>query len=203
MSVAPASRREVVQLWRRQVGQRARLAQQNGPRPLAVISYRIRGPADDDRLVPLRRVTFFALFDDRSPNGDIETRLVGVAGTDDGNRIQIGGPHFSRIDKDVRLAPARDGVGRRFDAEQGDLLSFALQLECYLQRAARHLYMPRRRIPRLPTLSFAGAAQPTACVDLTTLPKRQIIAIDSPADGLCGQIGQTTFDFYHTRFRSA
>ena len=202
MSTASApSPLELMQAWRRQLGQRARVAERHGPRPFAVVGYRVRGPVIDG-CVPLRQLTLVALFDELAPSGTLITRLVGVAGNVTAEGVCFGGPALSRFDKDLRLAPATGGRGPRLDTNDGEFLSFALQLERYLERCARHPYVPRRRIPRLPVRPAEGLAPGDAgLVELTSLPKRQVLPLSSPRDDLCGRFGTTEFDFYNTRFR--
>lgn len=201
-STVALSSTELMQAWRRQLGQRARVAERHGPRPFAVVGYRVRGPLIDG-CVPLRHLTLVALFDELAPAGTLATRLVGVAGNVNADGVCFGGPSHSRFDKDLRLAPATGGRGPRLDTNDGEFLSFALQLERYLQRCARHPFMPRRTTPRLPVLSIDGVAvDGKHLIDLTTLPKRQVLAIDSPATDLRGRCGTTVFDFYNTCFRA-
>ena len=196
-------RRESMELWRRQIGHRHHIAAERGPRPFAIVSYLVRGPLLDERHVDLRRLMLVALFDERLEGGSLATRLVGVSGSVGPDGLCFGGSGLSRLDKDLRLAPAAGGRGPRFDAVDGELLTFALTLERYLERCARHPYFPRRRTPRLP-LTLTGNGPPGAyLVDLTTLPKRQVVTLVSPASELCGCYGTTAFDFYHTRFRIA
>lgn len=192
-----AACRAPMDTWRRQIGHRHRLAAERGPRPFAVISYRVRGRPVDDRYVPLRHLTLVALYDERTPDGELATRLVGVGGLIDGVALRFGGPALSRFDKNLRMPPQAGGRGPRLDAADDEFLSFALSLERYLERCARHPYVPRRRLPRLPSVTTDGL------IDLSHLPKRQVILLDSPAHDLCGCVGSTTFDFYHTRFRVA
>ena len=192
---------EIMQAWRRQLGQRARLAERHGPRPFAVIGYRAGGPVANG-CVPLRHLTLVALFDELTPAGTLVTRLVGVSGNVTVDGVRFGGPALSRFDKDLRLAPAAGGRGPRLATADGEFLSFALQLERFLERCARHPYVPRRRIPRLPVLPEEGLAPDDAgLVELTSLPKRQVLPLSSPRDDLRGNFGTTEFDFYHTRFR--
>ena len=192
---------ELMQAWRRQLGQRARVAERHGPRPFAVVGYRVRGPVIDG-CVTLRHLTLVALFDELAPAGTLMTRLVGVAGNVTADGVRFGGPMLSCFDKDLRLAPVAGGRGPRLDTTDGEFLSFALQLERYLQRCARHPYVPRRRIPRLPILPEGGLAPGDAgLVELASLPKRQVLSLSSPRDDLRGSFGSTEFDFYHTRFR--
>jgi hypothetical protein len=194
---------EFMQAWRRQLGQRARLAERIGPRPFAVVSYRVGGPVIGGHIT-LRHLTLVALFDERLESGALATRLVGVAGTVEADGVRFGGPAFSRFDKNLRLAPAAGGRGARLDAADAEFLSFALQLERFLERCSRHPYVPRCRIPRLPVLSVNGVAPGDSCrVELALLPKRQVMALDYPRTDLCGRFGSTVFDFYNTRFRVA
>lgn len=192
---------ELMQAWRRQLGQRARVAERHGPRPFAVIGYRIRGPVLDG-CVPLKNLTLVALFDELSSTGTLATRLIGVAGCIEAGGVRFGGPALSRFEKDLRLAPAAGGRGPRLDTTDAEFLSFALQLEQYLERCSRHPYVPRRRVPRLPVLPEEGfTSVEGGLVELTSLPKRQILPLSSPRDDLRGRCVTTEFDFYDTRFR--
>jgi hypothetical protein len=194
---------ELMQTWRRQLGQRARLAERIGPRPFAVVSYRVRGPVIG-RHVTLRQLTLVALFDERLQSGELATRLVGVAGTVEVDGVRFGGSALSRFDKNLRLAPAAGGRGARIDAADSEFLSFALQLERFLERCSRHPYLPRCRIPRLPVLPVDGISPGNSLlVDLMSLPKRQVLPLDAPRADLRGRFGSTEFDFYNTRFRIA
>src|SRR5690606_34258722 len=49
--------------WRRQIGHRHTVAAERGPRPFAVISFRVQGALVEERYVPLRRLTLVALYD--------------------------------------------------------------------------------------------------------------------------------------------
>jgi hypothetical protein len=189
--------------WRRQIGHRHLLAERRGPRPFAVVSYLVRGRLLDDRYVPLRHLTVVALFDEQAPSGELLTRLVGISGHADPIGLCFGGPDQTRFDKNLRLAPCQGRGGARLDTADAEFFEFALSLERYLERCARHPFMPRRRVPRLPTLGTDGDDTGPCLVDVTTLPKRQVIELDSPARDLVGRSGTTTFDFFHTRFRVA
>lgn len=190
-------------IWRRQIGHRHALAQERGPRPFAVVSYRVQGALVEDRYIPLRRLTLVALYDLRLDDGSLATRLVGVAAAVEPDGLRFGGVRLARFDKDLRLAPARGRVGARLDSADGEFFEFALSLERYLERCARHPYMPRARVPRLPALELGTIADAASLVDVTTFPKRQVIQLTAPEHDLVGRFGTTTFDFYHTRFRVA
>lgn len=189
--------------WRRQIGQRHEVAAERGPRPFAVIGYRAPAPLLEERYVQLRRLTLVALYDQRQEDGSLATRLVGVAPAVGPDGLRFGGVRLSRFDKDLRLAPARGRGGARLDAADEEFMEFALSLERYLQRCARHPYMPRRRVPRLPTLDSDLAANGATLVDVTTVPKRQVLRLDAPEQDLIGRVGTTAFDFVNTRFRVA
>ena len=186
--------------WRRQIGHRHRVADDRGPRPFAVVSYLLRGVDANPRFVDLRRLLLVALFDERLATGQLVTRLVGVAGTVTLDGLHFGGPDLSRLDKDLRLAPAAGGRGTRLDAAEGTLLEFALGLERFFERCARHPYFPRGRTPRLPQCDGQADA---GVIDLASFPKRQVIACDSPERDLVGHFGSTTFNLYQTRFHVA
>lgn len=187
--------------WRRQIGHRHALALERGPRPFAVISYRLSGALPDERHVPLRRLTLVALYDQRLEDGRLATRLVGAAGAVEPDGLRFGGPSLSRFDKDLRLAPARGRGGARLDTGDGEFFEFALALERYLERCARHPYMPRAHVPRLPTPAAGPVTDAGPRIDVVKLPKRQVIRLTDPERELVGRVGTTTFDFVNTRFR--
>lgn len=200
-SAVAFSSTELMQAWRRQLGQRTRTAERLGPRPFAILGYRVRGPLVDG-CVPLKNLTLVALFDELSSDGVLTTRLVGVYGSIVVGTLRFGGPDLTRFEKDLRLAPAAGGRGARLDTADGEFLSYALQLERYLERCARHPYVPRRRVPNLPVLPERGATLDDSClVELAALPKRQVLALNSPRADLRGRCGATEFDFHQTRFR--
>jgi hypothetical protein len=203
LSLESASLANRMAMWRRQIGQRHLLAVERGPRPFAVVSYRVQGRLVADRYIPLRRLTLVALFDHWLDDGRLATRLIGVAAGADSNGLEFGGVRRSRFEKDLRLAPTRGPVGARLDALDGEFFDFAISLERYLERCARHPYMPRARVPRLPTLKAGVGTDETSLVDLATLPKRQVIRLTTPERDLVGRIGPTMFDFVNTRFRVA
>ena len=190
-------------LCRIQIGHCGRISERRGPRPFAVISYRVQGPLAENRFIPLRRLTLVALFDHRLNDGRLATRLVGVAAAVGPAGLRFGGDGLSRFDKDLRLPPSRGRIGARLDACDAEFFEFALSLERYLERCARHPFMPRGRVPRLPFLEAGETADDSTPVDVTTLPKRQVIRLDAPEHDLVGRVGTTTFDFTNTRFRVA
>jgi hypothetical protein len=194
---------DVMHVWRRQIGHRHALAGERGPRPFAVIGYRIRGPLVEDRYLPLRQLTLTALFDERLETGELATRLVGVGGIVTANGLRFGGVELSRFDKDLRLAPTTGRRGARLDAADGEFCEYALSLERYLERCARHPFMPRRATPRLPVIETGVELNDACYVDVTTLPKRQVITLTSPESDLVGRSSTTVFDFVNTRFRVA
>lgn len=203
MSLGSTSVAQRMATWRRQIGHRHALADERGPRPFAVLSYRVRGELVDARYIPLRRLMLVAVFDHRLDDGRLATRLVGVAAAIDPDGLCLGGVRLARIDKDLRLAPVRGGPGPRLDSANGEFFAFALSLERYLERCARHPYMQRARGPRLPMLEAGATADLTSLVDVTTLPKRQVVRFDAPEQDLVGRVGSTAFDFVNTRFRVA
>jgi hypothetical protein len=194
---------DLMHAWRRQIGHRHTLAGERGPRPFAVVGHRIRGPLVDDRYVLLRHLTLTALFDQRLDTGELATRLVGVGGMVTADGLRFGGPDLSRFDKDLRLAPATGRHGARLDAADGEFFEYALALERFLERCAHHPFMPRRAVPRLPVVEFGAEAKNVCFIDVSTLPKRQVIPLDSPERDLVGRSGTTAFDLMNTRFRVA
>lgn len=203
MSISPHPGSARMTAWRRQIGHRHELADRRGPRPFAIVSYRLRGRSIDDRYVRLRDLTIVALFDERFATGELATRLVGVAATVDPEGLRFGGVQLSRFEKNLRLAPGRDRRGARLTVDDGEFFEFALSLESYLERCSRHPFMPRRKVPRLPALDAGNTADESSLVDVTTLPKRQVIRLDDPQRDLVGRLGSTTYDLAHTRFRLA
>jgi hypothetical protein len=199
----PVSCRAHMDAWRRQIGHRRALADARGPRPYAVIGYRVDGPLAEDRYIPLRRLMLTALFDQRLSDGTLATRLVGIGAVVGPDGLCFGGIRLSRFDKDLRLAPARGRVGARLDAADQEFFEYALALERFLERCSRHPYMPRARLPRLPSPEAGVVVDQNTLVDVTTLPKRQVIRLDDPERDLVGRNGTTTYDFVHTRFRLA
>lgn len=189
--------------WRRQIGHRHTMADERGPRPFAVIGYRIRGSLVEARYVPFRQLTLTALFDERLQSGELVTRLVGVGGIVIADGLRFGGVELSRFDKDLRLAPATGRRGARLDAGDGEFCEYALALERFLERCARHPHMPRRSVPRLPIIEGGADVNDNSLIDVSTLPKRQVITLGSPGRDLVGRSGTTTFDFVNTRFRIA
>jgi hypothetical protein len=190
--------------WRRQVGHRHVVAAQRGPRPFAILGFKTKGEPDYEANIALPKLTLIAVFDAYDDHGELQTRVVGVGGALESGHLRFGGDDLARFDKDLRLAPTAGGRGHRFDAGDGELLALALRLERHLERCARHPHYPRRRSPRLPLLAAdQGAAVGEAIVNLTSLPKRQVLAFDTPARDLVGRSGVTSFDFVHTRFHAA
>jgi hypothetical protein len=163
----------------------------------------VHGALVEDRYIPLRRLTLVALYDHRLDDGSLATRLVGVAPAVNSGGLRLGGVRLSRFEKNLRLAPAQGRVGARLDTADDEFFEFALSLERYLERCARHPYVPRRRVPRLPTLEAGARANEASLVDVTTLPKRQVIPLAAPEHDLVGRVGTTAFDFVNTRFRVA
>lgn len=203
VTAEPPSAADRMAVWRRQIGHRHTLAALRGPRPFAVISYRVDGPLIEDRYIPLRRLMLVALFDHRLDDGSLATRLVGVAAGVDQDGLHFGGIRLTRFDKNLRLAPTRGRVGARLDAADEEFFEYAVALERFLERCCRHPHMPRSRVPRLPASEVEIAVGKNTLVDVTTLPKRQVIRLDDPERDLVGRIGMTTYDFVHTRFRLA
>lgn len=189
--------------WRRQIGHRYVLAQERGPRPFAVLGYRVRNLHSADRFVPARDLTLVILYDQWLKTGELATRLVGVGLQTSLDGLAVGGPQQSRFDKDLRLAPGWNCGGARLDAACGEFFDYALSLENYLERCARHPFMPRRSVPTLPTIDAVANVAGSPLVDLTRLSKRQVVRIGAAERDLVGRVGSTTFDFVNTRFRVA
>ena len=219
---------QVLQRWRRQIAGRHELAERRGVRPFALLGYRTRA-APSERLVPLERLSFTALFDERDDDDRLVTRLVGVRARLVGDRLVIGGADNTLFDKDVREAPC-SGSGRRLDPQDAELCELALGLEQHLERVHRHPHYPRRNVLRWPTwwceVSQIPPDVPTHChdgctlisletalahalpisrifADIHGLPKRQVLAGADLRRLLCGTAGPVTFDLFHTRFRRA
>jgi len=223
----PVVRSNLFQAWRRQVACRERLADERGPRPFILIGHRIRGTISDS-LVPLDRLAFLVMFDERAEDDRLMTRLMGFRPAFAAAGIRIGGADQHLFEKDVRLAPTHERGGRRLELADSELTETALNWEQHLERLNRHPHYPRRNILRWPSwwcsvaegsstttvrahhgkslvpLEEAIAAElPIATVyaDLEKLPKRQVLACDTPSRALVGQAGLVTFDLFHSRFR--
>jgi len=219
---------EVLQRWRRQIAGRIELAERRGVRPFALLGYRVHGSASES-LVPLERLSFVALFDERDGDDRLLTRLVGVRGRFDSGKLTVGGSELTLFDKDVRSPPG-SGQGRRLDTRDAELCELALGWEQHLERVNRHAHYPRRSALRWPTwwcdvgmipadvasrtsngvviISLATAIEHGFSVrrifaDITGLPKRQVVVCDVPQRLLLGTSGPLKFDLVHTRFRRA
>lgn len=219
---------QVLQRWRRQIAGRTSLADRRGVRPFVLVGYRLDAPPEGT-LVPLERLTFLVLFDERNEDDHLATRLLGFRGRTMHDRIQVGGPELTRFDKDLRLPPC-SGNGCRLDPHDAALCETALGSEKYLERVNRHPHYPRRNILRWPTwwcpVMKAPTQLPTRCLrgetlipveaaaanglpigrvfaDIAGVPKRQVLAGDDPRRLLCGVHGLVSFDLYHSKFRRA
>lgn len=218
---------ESIQQWRRQIGCRMHLRARQGPRPQALLTYRI-DVEPENGLVPLDRILFLVLFDEERRDDRCElqlyTRFAGYATTIEQGRIQIGGAARCRFSKDLRRSPAVGGRGSRLDALDRDLVVQALAEERYLERHARHPHFPRRNSPKLPSLWVVANSLTTEgdgfqklvpleerasdgaageiFVDLRSFPKRQVLNVNHPRRDLYGGAGRVEFDFYHSPFHS-
>jgi hypothetical protein len=218
----------LVQRWRRQIAGRSELAERRGIRQFALVGHRV-AENSSETLVPLDRLSFIAMFDDRDENDRLVTRLVGVRAKFLDGWLRIGGPELSLFDKDVRSAPCT-GSGRRLDPQDAALCELALGWEQHLERVNRHPHYPRRNVLRWPAWWCEVAAVPTNCptrvdgkrtlvaleaateralsvlriyADVTGLPKRQVLSGTDLQRLLCGMNGPVTFDLFHSRFRRA
>lgn len=219
---------QTLQRWRRQIASRTALAERRGIRPFALVGCRI-ARTDYGTLVPLERLSFLAMFDDRHDDDRLSTRLLGFRARLVSGRLQIGGPEGSLFDKDVRLAPGT-GSGSRLDPHDAELCELALGWEQHLERLNRHPHFPRRNILRwpawwcstgtipsdLPAKSYGGqhlvpleAAVARGLsiagvfADVAGLPKRQVLTGADPHRLLSGGQGAVAFDLVRTRFRRA
>ena len=219
---------QVLQRWRRQIAGRVELAERRGVRPFALVGYRVHG-AVAVPLVPLERLSFVALFDERDHDDRLSTRLVGVRTRFESGTLTIGGPQLTLFDKDVRSPPAA-GNGRRLDVRDAELCELALGWEQHLERVNRHAHYPRRGALRWPTWWCDVGAVPASVTsrickgvvmvplatvierglsvrrlfaDVAGVPKRQVVAGNVPQCLLQGTSGPLKFDLVHTRFRRA
>lgn len=219
---------QVLQRWRRQIAGRHELAERRGVRPFALVGYRIRGDSAE-QLVPLDRLSFIALFDERDDDDHLATRLVGVRARVVGTKLVVGGPDNTLFDKDVRSAPC-SSHGRRLDPCDAELCELALSWEKYIERVNRHPHYPRRSALRWPTWWCDVAGPPVditvrrhgdrtlialetalsrslpiarVFADVSGVPKRQVLAGANLRRLLCGTAGPIMFDLFHTRFRRA
>lgn len=219
---------QTLQRWRRQIASRTALAERRGIRPFALVGCRVLG-TESGTLVPLERLSFVVMFDDRNDDDRLSTRLLGFRARLVFDRLQIGGQEGSLFDKDVRLAPG-SGSGSRLDPHDTELCDLALGWEQHLERLNRHPHFPRRNILRwpawwcmadaipsdLPTKSFGrqqlvpleaavarGLSIASVFADVAGLPKRQVLAGADPRRLLGSGQGAVAFDLVHTRFRRA
>jgi len=219
---------QVLQRWRRQIAGRIELAERRGVRPFALVGCRVHG-AEAGPFVPLERLSFVALFDERDHDDRLLTRLVGVRTRFESDTLTIGGPELTLFDKDVRSPPAA-GNGRRLDARDVELCELALGWEQHLERVNRHPHYPRRSALRWPTWWCDVGTVPAGVkprlgngitlvpletaitnrlpvrrlfADVAGVPKRQVVAGNVPQRLLQGTSGPLSFDLVHTRFRRA
>lgn len=209
----------VLQRWRRQIASRSDLAERRGPRPFALIGYRVSG-STSDTLVPIERLSFVALFDERDEEDRLATRFLAARVSGNAAGLRVGGVDQTLFDKNIRLAPASQ-CGSRLDPRDAELCELAFGWEQYLERVDRHPHYPRRNVIRWPrwfaevigsaahgttelvpwdTAVAQGLAVLKIWADVGRLPKRQIIAGD-PRRTLRGADGPVTFDLFHSRFR--
>jgi len=139
----------LLERWRRQVGRQLRRRTKRGPRPLAAISYLIRGRIHDG-LVDIRHLVFVVVRDQETDKGPLTIRMAGFNDAPVPCGVMFGGAELSRFEKDLALAPRHAARGRRFDLANDELLLVALQLDRHLKRHARYPNLPRRSQPRLP-----------------------------------------------------
>ncbi|MBL9085151.1 MAG: hypothetical protein JNK76_25320 [Planctomycetales bacterium] len=219
---------QILQRWRRQVAARNDLAERRGVRPFALVGYRTR-VAPTEQLIPLERLSFVALFDERDDQDRLVTRLVGARARRVDGTLVIGGPDNTLFDKDVRSAPC-SADGRRLDPRDAELSELALGGEQHLERVNRHPHYPRRNLLRWPAWWCEVDRAPPDCpthlmasrtlipletatahhlpigrvfADVSGLPKRQVLAGADLRRLLCGTAGSVMFDLFHTRFRRA
>ncbi|MBL9090909.1 MAG: hypothetical protein JNL96_06770 [Planctomycetaceae bacterium] len=219
---------QILQRWRRQVAARSDLAERRGVRPFALVGYRTRA-APAEPLIPLERLSFVALFDERDDEDRLLTRLVGARARLVDGTLVVGGPDNTLFDKDLRSAPC-SADGRRLDPRDAELSELALGWEQHLERVNRHPHYPRRNVlrwpawwcevdrapPDCPTHLIANRTlipleTATACglsighvyADVTGLPKRQVLAGADVRRLLCGTAGAVSFDLFHTQFHRA
>lgn len=219
---------QILQRWRRQIAGRLELAERRGIRPFALVGYRVHG-VEVGPLVPLERLSFVALYDERDDDDRLLTRLVGVRSRFESGDLLVGGPGLTLFDKNVRSPPGA-GRGRQLDARDTELCDLALGWEQHLERVNRHPHYPRRGTLRWPEWWCEVGSLPAGIgsrnaqgaplvpvdtavalelsirrvfVDLTGSPKRQVVRCDDPQRALQGACGSCTFDFVHTRFRRA
>lgn len=219
---------ESLQQWRRQIGCRMHHMLRQGPRPHALLSYRLHAEPEHG-LVPLNRITFFVMFDEWRVDSQEERQLVthfrGFSADVIHGRVRLGGAELCRLDKDLRRAPVVGGRGTRLDAIDSGLIETALAWERSLERHSRHPHYPRRQTPKLPSLwsstnessaeedGFrhlapweeavdAGVLATQVLVDVRSFPKRQVFCLSNVSRDLRGRSGCIEFDFCSSRFDS-
>jgi hypothetical protein len=156
---------ELVQRWRQQIACQRRRREARGPRHMTAVGHLARGPIDDG-MIDVRRLMFVVVHDQLRANETTAIRVAGYSSTPISWGVQIGGAKQTRFEKDLARAPGVEVCGRRFNLQQGDVLSLALELDCYLERHSRYPGLPRLRQPRWPQLwaafdpNTAGRIQP-------------------------------------------
>jgi len=147
---------ELQQRWRQQVASQLRRRVANGPRPLAAITYLVRGRVEDG-LVDIRHLNFIALHDKMQEDGSSIIRCAGYSAASVPWGLKIGGPDDCKFDKNLAISPGPAARGARFDVLNGELLSLALNLDQVLERHSRYPHLPRRQQLRWPKLWAAFA----------------------------------------------
>ncbi len=91
---------QILQRWRRQIAGRLELAERRGIRPFALVGYRVHG-VEVGPLVPLERLSFVALYDERDDDDRLLTRLVGVRSRFESGDLLVGVPRLAVVELDT------------------------------------------------------------------------------------------------------
>lgn len=139
----------ILSLWRRHFGSQFRRRCRRCPRPMAALVYYPRGPVIDG-LIDLRRLEIWILHDVPSSSRTIRHRLACYRAVPIRWGVLLGGAAQIRFEKDLALVPGLSSPGRRLSTVNERLITWALQLDRYLERHARYPYFPRCNTPRMP-----------------------------------------------------
>ena len=156
---------ELQQRWRQQVASQLRRRVVNGPRPLAAITYLVRGRVEDG-LVDVRHLSFIALHDKMQEDGSSIIRCAGYSAATVPWGVKIGGADDCKFEKNLAISPGSAARGARFDVLRGELLSLALSLDQVLERHSRYPHLPRRQQLRWPKLWAAFATDVAGRIEL-------------------------------------
>ena len=137
------------QRWRQQVASQLRRRRSQGARPVAAISYLIRGPVWSG-LIDVRHLLFTVLHDAPRNHGLLAIRFAAYSTTCVPWGVRIGGAEACRFEKDLSLGPKPLARGRHFNSFDGELLATA--------HRPRSPFGAAQPLPAFPATSTAALA---------------------------------------------